>query len=889
MKNKSFLLTLLIIAAFSVLVALGNAPTSHAEEANVDDLQSLFTSFYNEGVYVKDTVINVNDDVKQEVSYFHAQVSRVKATTYYNKDELWFSTGSGYGTDGDYLTTFRVTDGVKGEETTLLDLPGMESYYCTLNDFVLGVHNSKHSNDADLNLEEGWTVVDGVYTSYADGVKDGFRLFTAPLWLGKTSENANYINYTKATVEVVGNSLVMKLWMDATDAEGKLVSNAETDGIDSVFSQATIQPLSIWDGESVSESLEEKDGKLLIQSAADLAYVKASGDTFSGKTLQMITSVYMKESNYMIENMAGTFDGNGYSVRGLNISNTVANTGFVRVLAATGTVENLSVYGKVQGADVASSYTAGIVGKSSGKVINCHNYATISAGTSTSTLVGGIVGSTAADGANIENCTNNGNITAFKQVGGIIGTLSYNCNIISCSNHGDITSKGSDTAGIVGSIASNGAGIISKCINNGSILGGSVAGGVIGRSWTKIGTIICSCKNTGSVNTTSATGSKDNIIVLLAANDVLYETHEWLLVETNGNTNRYECPCGEEKEEVIDVQIDVTSVDAIVADECLVGETTIAHEIVVTQNGLPSTDGITYVSSNEKVATVDSENVTITGEGTATISVLYNDLPVHQFDVTATNVWHPVYTAEDFLKIGTSQDTMSLKYKLMNDIDFEGAEVESFSSNATKTTKSFIGVFDGQGYTLKNFTLVKSTMASAGKEVSLFGNVGVDTTKTGIVKNLNVTGAKMAAPGAVIVSWLMNGSTVENCSVEVTVTDPSGATGGNYCGGIVMRAQAGSIIKDCVAALTINGTPNTGKLGAIVGNNLTTVTNCQAIDLSEKGLNTIAYANGSGSKVVDSSVYSSISAFYEAVSESSYPGWVFDANKEALPYVGVAK
>ena len=342
---------------------------------------------------------------------------------------------------------------------------------------------------------------------------------------------------------------------------------------------------------------------------------------------------------------------------------------------------------------------------------------------------------------------------------------------------------------------------------------------------------------------------------------------------------------------VKELTIDVTSIGSVTVEECILGgaNSVIEHQILVSRNGTPITEGITYVSSNELVATVDATNVTIKGEGTATIKVLYNGNEIHSFDVTASNVWHPVYTAEDFLKIGTSQDTMSLKYKLMNDIDFEGAEVESFSSNATKATKSFIGVFDGQGYTLKNFTLVKSTMASAGKEVSLFGNVGLDTTKTGIVKNLNVTGAKMAAPGAVIVSWLMNGSTVENCSVEVTVTDPSGATGGNYCGAIVMRAQAGSIIKDCVAAIAINGSPNTGKLGGIVGNNLTTISNCQVIDLSGKELKVFAYAGATTGKSTNSAVYTSVSAFYEAVSESSYPGWVFDANEEALPYVGVAK
>ena len=65
MKNKSFLLILLMLMAFSLVSLLGDAPKTHAVEANVDDLQSLFDSYYNAGVYVKDTVINVNDRICQ--------------------------------------------------------------------------------------------------------------------------------------------------------------------------------------------------------------------------------------------------------------------------------------------------------------------------------------------------------------------------------------------------------------------------------------------------------------------------------------------------------------------------------------------------------------------------------------------------------------------------------------------------------------------------------------------------------------------------------------------------------------------------------------------------------------------------------------------------------
>ena len=66
----------------------------------------------------------------------------------------------------------------------------------------------------------------------------------------------------------------------------------------------------------------------------------------------------------------------------------------------------------------------------------------------------------------------------------------------------------------------------------------------------------------------------------------------------------------------------------------------IAHEISVSQNGTPITDGITYASTNEKVAIVDSTNITLKGAGSASIQVLYNGVEIHSFNVTVDNVWY---------------------------------------------------------------------------------------------------------------------------------------------------------------------------------------------------------------------------------------------------------
>ena len=574
--KKIFLIAVLCVSLIGFLFANfkeTRAVNSELTEANIDVLQTLFQSYYNDGVYVKDTVINVNDDVKDEIQYFHANVNDLERTTYYNGNELWFSTGSGYGTNGENLTHFIVEDGVKSSETVLSNLPGMEAYYCTLNDFVLGTHTSAHngkvSEDSEeyktLDLTKGWQVSStGIYSCTNEDnpdVIDAFRLFTAPLWLGKTAENANYITYTKATVEEVESSLVMKLWISLTDAQGKLVQTAETDGTNCVFSQAVIQPLSIWDGSSVSESLEgegTEESPYLIQSGADLAYVKSQGDAttaFAGEYLKMTKSIYVKKSNFMITYMSGSFDGNGYSIRELNINHNAQSIGFIRQVTTNGTVKNLSIYGTVKGAN----YTGGIVGKAEGSIINCHNYANVStignndyaggiAGASNTQKsgtciikdctnngeingyqhVGGIVGSTIGN-TEISNCLNNGNVTGgYRFVGGIAGTLYLTSNVRNCVNNGEIEAPtNANVGGIVGACGGTSISIISDCVNNGRIFGKTTVGGIIGYSATsKKVTVLCNNVNNGVVKALDG-GVTGDIAGKVDTKVNIIETHDY--------------------------------------------------------------------------------------------------------------------------------------------------------------------------------------------------------------------------------------------------------------------------------------------------------------------------------------------------------------------------
>lgn len=210
------------------------------------EVKPLFIKYYNESVYTKETVINLSDKAKEDLAtYFHAGVSKLERTTYYNDGALWMENGSGYsyyGTDetNKHMTSGKVATLEETSNTVAVKNQTMEQYYATLHDFTEGTHNSIHSNNQPLDLTTNWTLdTNGVYTSTSADVIDAFRLFTAPLWIGKDTSNENILTFTKATVEEKNNNLIMKLYVSGTN-DGFIKGSDNNEYTDEVFSQATI-------------------------------------------------------------------------------------------------------------------------------------------------------------------------------------------------------------------------------------------------------------------------------------------------------------------------------------------------------------------------------------------------------------------------------------------------------------------------------------------------------------------------------------------------------------------------------------------------------------------------------------------------------------------------
>ena len=202
---------------------------------------------------------------------------------------------------------------------------------------------------------------------------------------------------------------------------------------------------------------------------ADGRYTPAAGETVSR----------MNPIGSETQPYTGTFDGGGYTIRGLCVSKRSYYNGesysesnhaglFGKLSGAT--VKNLTVTGYVDG----RFYVGGIAGYADDttKLLNCRNECIVVSGQSTYPYIsdpesviryaGGIVGYNAGS---VTACCNAGTVTGIDSVGGITGGLGT---VSDCYNVGAVTASGQNAGGIAGN-----GGTVSYCYNVGTVTGGA--------------------------------------------------------------------------------------------------------------------------------------------------------------------------------------------------------------------------------------------------------------------------------------------------------------------------------------------------------------------------------------------------------------------------------
>ena len=195
----------------------------------------------------------------------------------------------------------------------------------------------------------------------------------------------------------------------------------------------------------------------------------------------------------------GIFDGNGFTVKGIDITSFLTETGLFGGTKGA-TIQNLTVEGSIVS---TGNNVSGIVGRGVMPltITNCVNKVNVLMMDSASKVgVGGMVGSALSEQADvalvITNCVNYGTIQSFSggsgYCAGIVGYIlsnnleNVNATIDGCVNYGKIDSFSASVAGgIVGYARFQAAGAIgtctlTNCANFGEINGRCYNGGILG-------------------------------------------------------------------------------------------------------------------------------------------------------------------------------------------------------------------------------------------------------------------------------------------------------------------------------------------------------------------------------------------------------------------------
>lgn len=430
-----------------------------------------------------------------------------------------------------------------------------------------------------------------------------------------------------------------------------------------------------------------------------------------------------------------------------------------------GTIKNLTVAGSVSGKD----YVAGIAAKNSGTISGCTNEAAIKASDE-----------------------------ATGYAGGIAAVQDKNCLIEKCVNNGSVT--GGDVAGIVSVITQT---KVYNCMNTGAVTGSVNAGGLVGYvkdayDYTERSEVY-GCYNLGTVTGTSETGYVGGLAAYLGSSNRIWYAYNAGTV-TSPSAKHGGCE-GQESgftkaiywlDSTSDKQGSNINLSSTKKDDKAMRQSNFVTSL--NDNGKA-----TYYKANPKNGyplLLWQESNGTEQEAVEYIKEIGSVEDMKKFVETVNNGDHD-YTGETVV--------------LTKDIDFsnekwtpigESTSEYYFSAGNTKT-KEFWGTFDGQGHT------VTLNYNSDEKNVAMF------RTNHSVIKNLTVAGS---VTGKEIVAGIaaVNAGTIENCTnkAAVTATAASGSAGG-ICA-ITPKGQDVKnefAVKDCSNYGTITGQRAAGIVG----------------------------------------------------------------------------
>lgn len=566
----------------------------------------------------------------------------------------------------------------------------------------------------------------------------------------------------------------------------------------------------------------------------------------------------------------GTFDGQGYTIKGLYINSSDSNQALFGYVSG-GTVRDLIVEGSVTG----GNNTAGIVAELAGASLieNCVNRVNVTGGN----VVGGVAGRISTSTAKtIRYCVNDGTIVGNTQVGGLVGYMYYPITLTESYNRGNVRASSSSNysaGGIVGEMNDGQAKAV-NCYTTGVVTGGSYAKAAVGKKSSSATITNCYYLSTlGSDSNATAVTETELKAVPKGLGDAFVAAPKGL--NDGYPVLRWQIP-------TYAVTFTVAPADAVVTIDGQTGTHTGGQWVfklpdgtytyTVSAFGYVQQSGTVTVSEKTlakdvTLTTADKRTVTFTvtpAEANAAITVTWNGqtvqpesdgsylLPEGAYTYTVkakgyAKVVEPLNVAESKTISVTLTPSAAWDGETRDEKPSgEGTEVAPYQigsgaelawlanavNNASGGTKFYVvltddidlgnqpwtpigkdfyefsGVFDGKGHVVEGLKV--SNAADAG----LFG-----VAKGAAIKNLVVRGSVTGTDNAagILAKAKSEACTIENCGNEATVTVTKSS--GGYAGGILGSTSTNVQIARCYnrSAVTSTGSTSSSRAGGIVG------------------------------------------------------------------------
>lgn len=172
------------------------------------------------------------------------------------------------------------------------------------------------------------------------------------------------------------------------------------------------------------------------------------------------------------------------------------------------------------------------------------------------------------------------------------------------------------------------------------------------------------------------------------------------------------------------------------------------------------------------------------------------------------------------------------KVLLVADIDLSGIDWKPIGQTGAT---EFKGVFDGQGYTIKNLQIDSSAQTGGNYSSALFGWIESHGNQNITIKNVNVNGATVSGHHnvAVIAGYLEGSAVIENCHVtnaKLVNTHANDDACGDKSGALAGYAAGEVTVKNCSATdSTVTGGRDAGQL---IGASYVTPVDCSATNVT---------------------------------------------------------